>query len=223
MSTSQATPLTPEALEHIKAEFVAAAASLFARGYATGAAGNMSQVLPDGTVLATPTGSSMGKLDPERLSIVTMDGELISGDKATKEVAFHLAIYKANPSLKAVVHLHSCYCTALSCLKDLDKNNVIKPFTPYVVMRMGDVPLIPYYKPGSSEIARDLSEIAGNHKAFLLANHGPITCGATLTEAVNNAEELEATAKLYFVLGQDRERIAYLSEEQVSALKASKA
>lgn len=217
------TSLTSEALDKIKDEFVAAAASLFTRGYATGAAGNMSQVLPDGTVLATPTGSSMGKLDKERLSIVTMDGELICGDKPTKEVAFHLAIYKANPSLKAVVHLHSCYCTALSCLNDLDKENVIKPFTPYVVMRMGDVPLVPYYKPGSAEIAQDLSILAPNHKAFLLANHGPITCGANLTEAVNNAEELEATAKLYFVLNQDRNRIAYLSQEQVAALKVSKA
>lgn len=207
-------------MNDIKAQFVAAAKSLFDRGYATGAAGNMSVVMPNGLVLATPTGSSMGNLDPERLSVLTMQGALISGDKPTKEVAFHLAIYQNNPDLKAVVHLHSCYCTALSCLKGLDPKNVLKPFTPYVVMRMGDIPLVPYYKPGSDMLAKELAALAPHHKAFLLANHGPVVCGSDLTQALNNAEELEATAKVYFTLGVHQERIAYLSEEQVAALKA---
>lgn len=209
-------------LNKIKAEFISAAKSLFDRGYATGAAGNMSVVLPDGNVMATPTGSSMGALEADRLSIVNPQGELLSGDKPTKEVSFHLAIYQNNPNLKAIVHLHSCYCTALSCLKDLNPHSVIKAFTPYVVMRMGDVPLVPYFKPGSPRLGEELAKLAPNHKAFLLSNHGPIACGKDLTEAMNNAEELEATAKIYFVLNQDRERIAYLSDEQVAELRAKK-
>lgn len=207
----------------IKAEFIAAARSLFERGYATGAAGNMSVVLPDGNVLATPTGSSMGNLDPERLSIVTMDGEHIGGDRPTKEVSFHLAVYRNNPELKAVVHLHSTYCTALSCLNDLNPESAVRPFTPYVVMRMGDIPLVPYFRPGSPKLAEEIARLAPRHKAFLLANHGPVTCGKNLTEAMNNAEELEATAKIYFVLNADRERIAWLSDDQISELRSVKA
>ena len=202
----------------LKDEFIQAGKTLYERGYATGAAGNMSLLLPDGTVLATPTGSCLGTLERDRLSVLSHEGELISGDKATKEVQFHLAIYHNNPEIKAIVHLHSCYCTAYSCLKDLDPKNAIKPFTPYVVMRMGEVPVIPYYKPGSPNLARDLAVVAPHHKAFLLANHGPITGGKNITEAVNNAEELEATCKLYFVLGHNRERIAYLNEAQIAEL-----
>lgn len=200
-------------------EFIAVGRSLFQRGYATGAAGNMSLILDEDLVLATPTGSSLGSLDAKRLSIVDMKGNLISGDKPTKEVSFHLAIYEHNPNLKAIVHLHSCYCTALSCLKNLDEKSVIKPFTPYVVMRMGDIPLVPYYAPGSPLIARDLAKLAPNHNAFLLANHGPVTCGKNLTEAVNNAEELEATARIYFLLSGIQEQVRYLTDEEVAELR----
>lgn len=79
-------------------------------------------------------------------------GEWLSGDKPSKEVRFHLALYRNNPCCKAVVHLHSTWSTALSCLEGLDPQNVIRPFTPYVVMRMGDIPLVPYYRPGMTEL-----------------------------------------------------------------------
>ena len=121
--------------EELIAQFIAAGKTLYERGYASGAAGNMSQLLPDGTVVATPTGSCLGQLVAEELSIVDMEGNLLSGKKATKEVKFHLAIYQNNPEVKSVVHLHCCYCTAYACLKDLDPHNAIRPVTPYVVMR----------------------------------------------------------------------------------------
>ena len=200
-------------------EFVEVGRTLYDRGYATGAAGNMSMLLCDGNLLATPTGSCMGRLVAEELSVISPSGELIGGKKATKEVAFHMALYAGNPDIRAVVHLHSCYCTALACLKDLDAGNVLRPFTPYVVMRMGEIPLIPYYRPGSPKLAEELGRVAAGHLAFLMANHGMIACGRDLTAAVNNAEELEATAKLYFVLANDRDRIRYLTQEEIRELR----
>ncbi len=122
--------------QSLREEMTRIASSFFQRGYATGSAGNLSLLLPDGNLLATPTGSCLGNLDPQRLSKVAADGEWLSGDKPSKEVLFHLVLYRNNPRCKAVVHLHSTWSTALSCRQGLDSSNVIRPFTPYVVMRM---------------------------------------------------------------------------------------
>lgn len=192
--------------------------SLFARGYATGGAGNMSLRLPCGNYLATPTGSSLGRLDPARLSKVDINGNLISGDKASKEAQFHLAIYRANPSYGAIVHLHCTHLTALSCQQQLDANNCIKPFTPYFVMRIGKLPVVPYYAPGSAQIATDLAALATKHRAMLLANHGPVCAGTDLFDAGDNMEELEETAKLMLLLKD--QPIRYLSDDEVAELEA---
>ncbi|MGB6189905.1 MAG: aldolase [Aeromonas molluscorum] len=195
-------------------------ASLFERGYATGGAGNLSARLPDGTLIATPTGSCLGRLTPESLSKVSMDGAHLAGDRPSKEVAFHLALYRNNPQCLAVVHLHCTHLTALSCLDGLDPANVIRPFTPYYVMRVGSLPLIPYYKPGDERIAQELGHRAQDAGAFLLANHGPVVMGKNLVEAVNNMEELEETARLALLLqGQS---IRYLSEPEVAELRSLK-
>lgn len=195
-------------------------ASLFERGYATGGAGNLSAKLPDGTLLATPTGSCLGRLDPARLSTVSMSGEHLGGDRPSKEVSFHLAIYHNNPACQAVVHLHSTYLTAISCLEGLDPANVIRPFTPYYVMRVGQLPLIPYYKPGDARIAEELGRRAADGNAFLLANHGPVVTGKNLIDAVNNMEELEETARLALLL--QGQQIRYLSEPEINELRKLK-
>ena len=190
--------------------------SLFNRGYATGGAGNLSARLPDGGVLLTPTNSSLGRLVPERLSKLDAAGNHVAGDKPTKEAALHLALYDKSPDSGAVVHLHSTYLTALSCLNCLDAENVLRPFTPYYVMRVGKLPLVPYFKPGDPRIATETAARADKAKAFLLANHGPVVLGKNLVEAVNNAEELEETAKLHFILaGRD---IRYLSDDEIVEL-----
>ncbi len=205
--------------QQLREEFVAQGKSLFERGYATGAAGNMSLLLPDGKVLATPTGSCLGRLNPDELSVLDLQGGLLAGPKATKEATFHLAIYRANPNVKVIVHLHSTYATALSCLNNLDPDNVLKPFTPFAVSRMGDIPLIPYFKPGSDKLVEAVEKLAADHVAFLLANHGPLAGGKNLTEAVNNIEEFEATARMFFLLQQHRDHIRYLTEEEVAELR----
>jgi len=191
--------------------------SLFNRGYTSGSGGNMSVRLDDGTLLATPTNSSLGRLDPSRISHVAADGTLLSGEKPSKECAFHRAIYDARAQCRAVVHLHSTYATALSCLAGINPEDVLRPFTPYYVMKVAPLPLVPYYKPGSAELVSAVGAMAKRTGTMLLANHGAITTGETLEAAVNAAEELEETAKLFFLLRGSEVR--YLTEEEITALR----
>ncbi|AKF38497.1 TPA: aldolase [Yersinia enterocolitica] len=204
--------------QQAREDMVKLGASFFQRGYATGSAGNLSLKLADGTLLATPTGSCLGELNAERLSKVSLEGEWISGDKPSKEISFHRAIYLNNSECEAVVHLHCLYLTALSCLRGLDCRNAIKPFTPYVVMRVGDVPVVPYYRPGDTRLGEALAKLAPQYRAFLLANHGPVVVGKSLREAADNMEELEETARLIFTLG-DRP-IRYLTDDEIAELRS---
>jgi 3-dehydro-4-phosphotetronate decarboxylase len=176
------------------------AASLFARGFSVGSAGNISVRLPDG-YLMTPTNSSLGRLDPGRLSKLDADFQHIGGDKPSKEVFMHRAFYRAREDAGAVVHLHSTQATAVSCLPDADQSNPIPPLTPYFVMRVGrSMPVIPYYRPGDPAMEPAINAAARVARAVLLANHGPVVSGKTLTDAVYAAEELEEAAKLFLVL-----------------------
>ncbi len=180
------------------AGIVAWGKSLFDRGRTAGSSGNISVRHSDGYV-CTPTNSCLGTLDPERLSRLDRDGRLISGDAPTKELPLHLAFYDGRPSARAVVHLHSTYATALSCLADTDPQNALPPITPYAVMRFGRVPVLPYVRPGSPEMAPPIRSLAAEHNAILLANHGPVVAGPSLEAAVFAIEELEETAHLWFI------------------------
>lgn len=200
-----------------KIEMVNLARSLFERGYTVGGAGNLSVRLDENRILVTPTGSSLGRLQADRLSVLDMEGNVLEGDKPSKESIFHLAMYRKNPNCKAIVHLHSTYLTALSCLENLDTDNAMKAFTPYYVMRVGKLPVIPYYRPGDSNIATELGERALDGKAFLLANHGVVVTGSDLVDAVDNTEELEETAKLHFIL--QGQKVRYLTDDEVNDLK----
>ncbi|HET6609169.1 MAG TPA: aldolase [Rhodopila sp.] len=176
------------------------AASLFARGFSVGSAGNISAKLEDG-YLMTPTNSSLGRLEPERLSKLDHDFRHIGGDKPSKEVFMHRAFYLARPDAGAVVHLHSTQATAVSCLPDVDRANPIPPLTPYFVMRVGrTMPIVPYYRPGDAAMEPAINKAAKDARAVLLANHGPVVSGKTLTDAVYAAEELEEAAKLFLML-----------------------
>src|ERR1700710_817651 len=175
-------------------------ASLFARGFSVGSAGNISVRLPNG-YLMTPTNSSLGRLDPERLS--QLDGEFrhVGGDKPSKEVFMHRAFYQARDDAGAVVHLHSTQATAVSCLPDVNQDNPIPPLTPYFLMRVGRrMPVIPYYRPGDPAMEPAINAAARHARAVLLANHGPVVSGRTLRDAGYAAEELEEAAKLFLML-----------------------
>ena len=185
----------------LRADIVRFGALLYARGLAHGSAGNMSVRLDDGTILVTPTNSSLGFLTDEQISKVSGDGTHISGDKPSKEAFFHLAVYDERPEAKAVVHLHSTHAVAISCLCHDDPSNVVPPLTAYQMMRVGPLPLVPYFRPGDIKLADAVRGYAKGNRAMLLANHGPIVAGASLQDAVHAYEELEETAKIFFLIG----------------------
>lgn len=189
--------------------------SLFDRGYGCGSSGNISVRLEDG-LLVTPTNSCMGRLDPARISKLDWHGNLLSGDKPSKEAFLHLAMYQERPDEGAVVHLHSTHSVAVSCLADVDPANVLPPITAYYVMRVGKLPLLPYFRPGDGALAEAVRAKAREHRAMLLANHGPVVAAKELDAAVYAAEELEETAKLFLLLRGERTR--YLTTEQVADL-----
>ncbi|ANK77000.1 3-oxo-tetronate 4-phosphate decarboxylase [Ensifer adhaerens] len=191
--------------------------SLFDRGFSVGSAGNISAAVEDG-ILMTPTNSCLGFLDPARISKLDRSGRHISGDKPSKEVFLHRAFYETRPQTGAVVHLHSTFATALSCLADTDPDDCIPPLTPYVVMRVGQVRLLPYVKPGDESMGDMIAELGGRYAAVLLANHGPVVTGKDIASAVYAAEELEETAKLLVLLRDAPKRM--LSPENVTELKA---
>ncbi|HVX79884.1 MAG TPA: 3-oxo-tetronate 4-phosphate decarboxylase [Devosiaceae bacterium] len=181
--------------------------SIFERGLTSGSSGNISVRLEDG-FLITPTNSCLGLLDPARLAKLDPAGRPVSGDKPSKEVPLHLAYYQGRPAAGAVVHLHSTYATAWSCRADLDATDVFPPLTPYVLMRAGRVPLIPYSDPGTDAAVPHLLRHVPESAAVLIANHGPVVSGADLDSAVYAAEEVEEIAKLAFILiGQPTNRL----------------
>lgn len=195
----------------------ATGASLFNRGLTHGSTGNISVKLASGSWLMTPTGSSLGALDPARLSKISASGKLISGDAPTKEAFLHTCMYAERPTAGAVVHLHSTHSVAVSCLDGIDHASCLPPITAYYVMRVGALPLVPYYPPGDEALAKAVAKLAGKHHAVLLANHGPVVAGTSLAAATDAIEELEETARLYLLLKDRKTRP--LSADQVSELK----
>ncbi len=192
------------------------AASLFQRGFSVGSAGNISAKLEDG-YLMTPTNSCLGRLDPARISKLDKNFAHIGGDKPSKEVFMHRAFYQAREDAGAVVHLHSTMAVAVSCLPDVNPANPIPPLTPYFVMRVGrQMPIVEYYRPGDPAMEPAINAAAKGARAVLLANHGPVVSGKTLTDAVYAAEELEEAAKLYLLLRGQTPRL--LTPPQVDDL-----
>ncbi|HEX5454666.1 MAG TPA: 3-oxo-tetronate 4-phosphate decarboxylase [Stellaceae bacterium] len=199
----------------VRDEICRIGASIFARGLTAGSSGNISVRLDDGWLM-TPTNASLGRLDPARLSKLADGGRLVGGDPPTKESFLHRVMYEEQTGAGAVVHLHSTHSVAVSCLAEIDPADVLPPITAYYVMRVGHLPLVPYFRPGDLALAEAVRGFAGRHHAVLLANHGPVVAGVSLDAAVNAIEELEETAKLYLLLRGAKTR--YLTMEQVREL-----
>jgi len=198
-----------------RGELVAIARSLYQRGYTFGTAGNIS-VRVEGRVIVSPTNSSFGDLAEDDLAEVNWDGEALPGPQPSKEAHFHLAAYRARADARAVVHLHSCYATAVSCLEDLDLTDAMPVYTPYYAMRLPCLPVVSYYPPGDAALGPAVEAAAAKSPALLLRNHGSITIGRSLKEAGGLAEEIEEQAKLHFLLGS---RGRTLTPEQVAELR----
>jgi len=192
-------------------------ASLFSRGLTFGSTGNISVRVPDGGWLMTPTNASLGELDPARLSLLDADGHLVAGDRPTKEAFLHTVMYDKRADANAVVHLHSTHSVAVSCLDGIDHHDCLPPLTAYYVMRVGRLPLVPYFPPGDADLAHAVGTLAGTHHAVLLSNHGPVVAGTSLDNAMYATEELEETARLFLLLGDRKLRL--LTAEQVAELR----
>lgn len=200
----------------LREEIAGLGRSIYERGLTHGSTGNISARCSDGWLL-TPTGSSLGKLDPARISKLDWNGKLLSGDAPSKENFLHLAMYQERPKNGAVVHLHSTHSVAVSILADTNAEDALPPLTAYYVMRIGSLPMVPYYAPGDMALAGAVRKLASRHHALLLANHGPVVGGSTLAAAADAIEELEATARLHLLLRG--EKIRPLDAAQVAELK----
>jgi 3-dehydro-4-phosphotetronate decarboxylase len=206
--------VSESALREEIAEFGALLSGL---GLAHGATGNISLRLDDG-LLVTPTNSRLGRLDPGRIARLDRDGRHVGGDRPSKEAFLHQCVYEMRPDARAIVHLHSTHSVAISCLAGLNEDDVLPPLTAYYVMRVGKLPLVPYFPPGDTRLAAAVRQVAAAHAAVLLANHGPVVAGKSLDAAVGAIEELEATARLYLLL--QGQKVRPLGPAQVEELRA---
>lgn len=194
------------------------AKSMFDRGLTGGSTGNISARTPDGGLLVSPTGTSFGRLDPGRLSRFDDQGNLVDGDKPTKEMPLHAAFYDTRSSAGAVVHLHSCHSVALSMMPDVDEDSFLPPLTPYGIMKLGRVKLLPFFLPGDPEMGKAVRGLAGRRSAVMLANHGPVVAGKDVEAACNAIEELEDTARLAMMTRGLHPRT--LTQSQIESLVA---
>lgn len=199
-----------------KNEMARCGASLAMRGLAPGTSGNMSVRFEDGFFM-TPTGSSMGHLDPGRISVLNGVGDHVDGDAPSKEFIIHHGMYRANSAIRAIIHLHAPQCMALSCLSGLDPADAIEPLTPYFVMRLGTVGVVPYFRPGDAALAEAVEHAAARQHGLILAHHGLIVGGRDLPDAIANAEELEEAARLALLVRGHEYNV--LSPEQVAELE----
>ena len=202
----------------LREDIVVYGKSLFDRGLTAGSSGNISARL-ENAWLVTPTNASLGSLDPARIAKLDWNGNALSGDTPSKESVLHRAMYEERKGAGAIVHLHATHSAAVSCMVGLQPDDCIPPLTAYFVMKVGRLPLLPYFRPGDAALADAIRGVARKHRAVLLANHGPVVSGRTLEAAVYAMEELEETAKLFLLLRGSGTRP--LDEAQIAELKSA--
>ncbi|MEN9012915.1 MAG: aldolase [Yoonia sp.] len=209
--------MTSEAI--LREQICLLAKSMFDRGLTGGSTGNISARTEDDGLLVSPTGTSFGRLDPGRLSRFDAQGTLIDGDKPTKEMPLHSAFYDTRSTAGAVVHLHSCHSVALSLMPDADEDNFLPPLTPYGIMKLGRVKLLPFFLPGDPAMGEAVRGLAGKRSAVMLANHGPVVAGKDIEAACNAIEELEDTARLAMLTRGMNPRMLTQAQQQALITK----
>jgi ribulose-5-phosphate 4-epimerase/fuculose-1-phosphate aldolase len=205
----------------LRAEICRVGASLYARGYVHASAGNLSVRLPDGGFLITPTDACLGTLDPDRLAWVDAEGVQQAGDRASKTLALHRRIYEAEPEARCVLHTHATHLVALTLAGVWHPDDIVPPITPYFVMKVGHVPLVPYHRPGDPAVADLVAERIARAAAagapirgVMLERLGPVVWHASPAEASAVLEELEETARLWLMT-----RAAPLDEARIDELR----
>ena len=208
--------------DSLRREVTRVGASLFARGYVHATAGNISARTEGGTFI-TPTDACLGFLDPEQLAFVDEAGVQQSGERASKTLALHRAIYAAEPSARCVIHSHSTHLVALTLAGVWREADVLPPITPYFVMKVGHVPLVAYRRPGDPEVASKVASLIAAARArgapirgVLLDRLGPVVWHETPAAAMAVLEELEETAKLWLMTNP---KPAPLNDQQLAELR----
>ena len=205
----------------LRQEICRVGASLYARGYVHASAGNISVRLPDGGFLITPTDACLSTLDPARLAAVDAQGAQTGGDRASKTLALHRRIYAAEPEAQCVIHTHATHLVALTLAGVWSPDDILPPITPYFVMKVGHVPLIPYHRPGDPAVGEAVAlriaamQAAGTPlRAVMLDRLGPNVWQRSPAEASAVLEELEETARLWLMA-----RPAPLTADQIAELR----
>ena len=205
----------------IRCEICRVGASLYARGCVHGSAGNISVRLPEGGFIITPTDACLGTLQPARLASINEHGVQTSGDRASKTLALHHRIYAADVDAHCVIHTHSTHLVALTLSGVWSADDIVPPITPYFVMKVGHVPLIPYHHPGDPAVADLVAQrIEAKHiegkplRAVMLDRLGPVVWHRSPAEASAVLEELEETARLWLMT-----HATALSEAQIDELR----
>ena len=209
--------------ESLRSEICRVGRSLFERGYVHATAGNISVRLPqDGGFLITPTDACLGFLEPARLAHVGADGVQLSGERASKTLALHRRIYAADLQAHCVIHTHSTHLVALTLAGVASQADIVPPITPYFVMKVGHVPLIPYHRPGDPAAAERVAEAIAQAqargvpiRAVMLERLGPNVWHESPAAAMATLEELEETAKLWLMT-----RPPPLSQSQLDELRS---
>lgn len=206
-------------MNHLDQELCTAGAELSALGLSPGTSGNIS-VRVGTEIHLSPSGTSLGQLTPTSLSVLSMEAdpaEHVAGPRPSKESGLHDAFYRRDPAAVCVIHLHSTHAAAVSCLPAWASHSALPPLTPYLLMRLGNLPLLPYHPPGSPEQATDLRKIPFDCQGVLLQNHGPVVAGATVEEAVARAVEVEEAARTVLAVAH-RSDVTLLDDDQARHL-----
>ncbi len=182
----------------LREEICTVGASLYARGYTVGSAGNISARLEDGWLI-TPTDACLGRLDPAAIAKVGLGGDWVSGDKPSKTLALHRQVYDRNPGVGGVVHTHSTHLVALTLAGVWRPDDILPPITPYQVMKVGHIPLIPYARPGAASVAEQVAQLANRVRGVMLERLGPVVWESSVSKASFALEELEETARLWLL------------------------
>lgn len=211
-------------LQDAKAAICATGASLYARAYVHASAGNISMRLEDGSFLITPTDACLGQLQASELAHVA-DGVQISGARASKTLALHQAIYAAEPNARCIIHTHATHLVSLTLQGVWQTDDIVPPITPYYVMKVGHVPLVPYHRPGHPEVAKQVAALIDNRQAqgkplrgVMLDRLGPVVWHDTPAQASAVLEELEETAKLWLM---SQRQATPLNDSQIDDLRQS--
>lgn len=187
-------------------EFIHQARRVGAAGLTICSSGNLSWRLPGGEVLLSGTGSWVPELTSDRVSVCRLDtGEILNGVRPSMESTFHLGVLRERPDMNVVLHFQSPYATAVACMERRPDNF---NFTAEMALHVGEtIPMIPYFRPGSPDLARNVIEQMRTHNSVMLLKHGQVVCGEDFDHAFERA--------MFFEMGC---RIAVLNGNNVNPL-----